>query len=338
MKKPKILGIQFKYLGDTVVATPVLRAIKTHFAGGELHVLIPEAAVPLLEHIEWIDKVWSIPRKRDPASLVGTWPIIRQLRKERFDVTIDFAGNDRGAILSRIIGGRRRIGPIAPKGFFLRKHCYTESVEAMDTNRHETVRTWAIASVSGVPFPEDPTVEIGVNSALIDKARTLLDGVDLVCGISATQPKREWPLENWVRFYEMAQKHGIKMAFTVGKGVRENRLLKQIKRRRPDMPLLESIEPLDFFLAVLSQLRGFISPDAGPLHFAAGLGVPTIAMFGPTEGRRWAPLGKQHQYLQGGLCPCSGHADECSHRHHCITDVTPEDLYNAFLDMIGRWS
>jgi len=60
----KILGIQFKYLGDVVVATPVLRAIKAHFAGGELHVLIPEAAVPLLEHIEWIDRVWSIPRKK----------------------------------------------------------------------------------------------------------------------------------------------------------------------------------------------------------------------------------------------------------------------------------
>ena len=338
MKKLKILGIQFKYLGDAVVATPVLRAIKTHFVGSELHVLVSEATVPLLEHIEWIDRVWSIPRKRDHASLIRTWPVIRKLRKERFDVTIDLAGNDRGAILSRIIGGRRRIGPMAPKGFFLRRHCYNEPVEEMDTNRHETVRTWAISSVLGVPFPEDPTVGIGVNHALIDRARTLLDGIELMCCISATQPKREWPLKNWARFYEMTQKHEIKMAFTVGKGVREYGLLKQIRGLCPEMPLLESIEPLDLFLAVLNQLRGFISPDTGPLHFAAALGVPTISIFGPTEGRRWAPLGKQHQYLQGGLCPCSGHADECSHRHHCITDVTPEDLYNAFLAMIGHWS
>jgi len=153
----KILGIQFKYLGDVVVATPVLRAIKAHFAGVNCMCLFPRQPFPYWSILNGSTGYGLFQEKRDPASLVRTWPIIRQLRKERFDVTIDFAGNDRGAIFSRIIGGRRRIGPVAPKGFFLRKHCYTEPVEEMDTNRHETVRTWAIASVSGVPFPEDPT-------------------------------------------------------------------------------------------------------------------------------------------------------------------------------------
>jgi len=130
-----------------------------------------------------------------------------------------------------------------------------------------------------------------LNSALIDKARTLLDAIDLVCCISATQPKREWPLENWVRFYEMARKHGIKMAFTVGKGVRENELLKQIRGRRPDMPLLETIEPLDFFLAVLSQLKGFISPDTGPLHFCGGTRRADDSHFWPDRRQTLGPSG-----------------------------------------------
>ncbi len=337
MTKTKILSIQFKYLGDTVVATPVLRAIKRRFPESELHLLVPEASVPLLKHIEWIDRVWSIPRKRDFLSLIGTWPIVWKLRREQFDITIDFVGNDRGAILSRIIGGRRRIGTIAQKGFFLRRHCYNEPVEELDANRHEMIRTWWTASKMDVPFPEDSEMELVANPALLDKARDFLNGTALLCCVSATQPKREWPLENWERFYRMAQPHGIKMAFTVGKGERENALLHRLREIAPDMPIVESIEPLDFFLAVLSRLKGFISADTGPLHFAAALGVPTISIFGPTEGRRWAPLGMQHQYLQGGLCPCSGHDDQCSHRRHCIADVTPEDLFHAFLTMTGRW-
>ena len=338
MKRQKILVIQFKYLGDVVVATPVLRAIKTHFVGSELHVLIPEAARPLLDHLKWIDRVWTIQRRRDPSSLVHTWPMVHRLRRERFDVSIDLAGNDRGAILSRMIGARTRVGPMARKGFFLRRHCYTLPVEEMDANRHETVRLWATTSALGVPFPTDPTVEIGVNPSLLGKAETLLDGTEVMCCISATQPKREWPLKNWVRFYEMARHQGVRMAFTAGKAARENRLLSQIRSRCPDMPLVEAIEPLDLFLAVLSRLRGFIGPDGGPLHFAAALGVPTIGIFGPTEGRRWAPLGERHQYLQGGLCPCSGHADKCSHRHHCIREVTPEALYKALREMTGNWT
>jgi len=337
MRKPKILCIQFKYLGDAVVATPILRTIKTHFEGSELHVLVPEAARPLLEHVGWIDRVWSIQRKSDPSSLMSAWPLVRRLRRERFDISIDFAGNDRGAILSRIIGAPTRVGPIAQKGFFFRRRCYTHPVEEMDTNRHETIRTWATTSVLGVPFPEDPFPEIGVDPGLMEKAEGLLDGTEVICCMSATQPKREWPLENWVRFYEMAGREGVRIGFTVGKGIREDGLLRKAGRMCPDMPLIKAIQPLDLFLAALSRLKGFISPDAGPLHFAAGLGVPTIGIFGPTEGRRWAPLGEQHQYLQGGLCPCSGHADRCSHRHHCIRDVTPEALYRAFMNMVARW-
>ncbi|MCF8083903.1 MAG: glycosyltransferase family 9 protein, partial [Deltaproteobacteria bacterium] len=282
MSRPKILCIQFKHLGDCVVLTPVLRAVKNYFREGELHVLIPKESVPLLENVNWIDKVWSMPRKRGVASILETCPIIRGLRREQFDISIDFVGNDRGAIVSRAIGSPRRIGPIAPKGFFLRPHLYTEAMEAMDTNRHETIRAWAVASILGIPFPEDVTAEISANPNLTAPAKEVLNGTEVICYVSTTQPKREWPLSNWMDFYKMTRHLKIKMAFTAGKGEQEKRLLQQMAKICPDLPILEPIEPLEVFLAVLSQLKGFISMDTGPLHFAAGLGVPTIGIFGPT--------------------------------------------------------
>ena len=112
----KILAIQFKYFGDAVLLTPALRAIKGQFKACELHALVPEEMVPIFQHNPWLTRVWGMPRKRGRARLGETWPVIRAIRKERFDLSIDFAGNDRGAILSLLCGARQRLGPRASGG------------------------------------------------------------------------------------------------------------------------------------------------------------------------------------------------------------------------------
>ena len=105
--RPKLLAIHFKYLGDVVVATPTLRALRRAYPDWELHVLVPEEAAPLLRCIAWIDRVWAFPRRRGRLNIGASWPMIMQLRRERFAVSIDFAGNDRGALLSFLIGAAR---------------------------------------------------------------------------------------------------------------------------------------------------------------------------------------------------------------------------------------
>ena len=70
---------------------------RNHFSDAELHLLVPEEVAPLLQHLPWLNRVWPMPRQRGSASLRKTWPIIRALRRERFDRLVDFASNDRGA-------------------------------------------------------------------------------------------------------------------------------------------------------------------------------------------------------------------------------------------------
>ena len=113
VSKTKILAIKFKYLGDVVVVVPALRALRDQWPDAELHALVAEDAAPLLRHLPWLDKVWALPRTRGQARLAESWPIIRALRREKFDRSVDFVGNDRGAILSRLIGARERLGVVA---------------------------------------------------------------------------------------------------------------------------------------------------------------------------------------------------------------------------------
>ena len=131
----KILALQFKYFGDAVLLTPALRALREHFPDGELHLLVPEEIAPLFQHLPHLNRVWPMPRRRGRAQFGQSWPMIRALRRERFDRSVDFASNDRGAIISRFIGARRRLGWGGRGGFFGRKFCYTDRVAGVDAGR-----------------------------------------------------------------------------------------------------------------------------------------------------------------------------------------------------------
>ncbi|MGH7992667.1 MAG: glycosyltransferase family 9 protein, partial [Limisphaerales bacterium] len=67
--------------------------------------------------------------------------------------------------------------------------------------------------------------------------------------------------------------------------------------------------------------------DTGPLHFAAGLGVHTISLFGPSSPAQWAPIGKRHQTLMGGSCVCDGNLSVCQSANHCLAAISPEQVF-----------
>lgn len=331
----KVLAMQFKFLGDLVVATPALRALKES-GDTELHVLVAEEAVPLIEHVRWIDRVWGFPRRRGRLNFREAWPVLQRLRAQQFDVTVDLAGNDRGALLSALIHAPRRIGVHSPRGSVLRRVCYTERLEALDVTRHESVRLWSTVSVLGVPFPNDLRMQIAPDPALQAAARAYLKGTEVLCFINASQPKREWPLGHWAEFHELASALGVAIGFSGGPSARERSLLAQLRERIPKAVVLEPAEPLSALTAALAQLRGFISSDTGPLHFAAALGVPTLALFGPTSAQCWAPLGLGHEWLQGSPCPCSGDVNTCEARSPCINAIAPRQLFEALARLLKR--
>ena len=113
----KILALKFKYLGDVAIMVPALRALNERWPSAQLDVLVANEAVPILSELPWVHKVWGFHRSRGSASIRSSLPLILALRKQNFDRSVDFVGNDRGAILSWCIGAQRRLGPKVPLGF-----------------------------------------------------------------------------------------------------------------------------------------------------------------------------------------------------------------------------
>jgi ADP-heptose:LPS heptosyltransferase len=322
----KILALQFKYFGDAVLLTPALRALREHFPSGELHALVPEEVAPVLQHLPWLNRVWPMPRRRGSASLGKTWPLIRALRRESFDRSVDFASNDRGAILSFLIGAKRRLGWAERGGFLGRRFCYNQRAMPETKAQHESARLARLLSAWGIA-PASLEAEIRSNPALAAAAEKLLPLRTILCHAASSQPKKEWPLRHWAEFYRLAAASGLRVAFTTAVGAREQRLMAELKKNLPDAPVLPAIPGLPLFLAVLNRAEVFISGDTGPLHFAAGLGAPTISLFGPSSAAQWAPFGRRHQALTGSPCGCDGNSAVCHGPSHCLAAITPEQVF-----------
>jgi ADP-heptose:LPS heptosyltransferase len=322
----KILAIKFKQLGDVAIMVPALRALREHWPEAEIHVLVEEVAVPLLKHLPWIQKVWGLPRKRGSARLKSTLPLIARLRSERFDRSVDFVGNDRGAIISAVIGAKTRLGLNAPKGFLGRRLCYSEAVDETTLNLVRadlnTLASW------GVPYPSSLRHELHPDTALRDFAVEQLPDPDtILCHLSASMPKREWPVVWWSEIAKKARDAGLPLVFSAGPEERDQSLLTELKSLSPDSHFLPTTKDLGEFLSILARARMFVGSDSGPFHFAVGLGTPSIGLFGPMLPERVAPIEGNFRTLVGGLCTCSVHARTCTSTSPCIQGVTVERLW-----------
>ena len=332
----KILALQFKYFGDAVLMTPALRMIRGHFPNSELHVLVPEEIAPLFQHLPWLNRAWPMPRRRGHARFGQSWPVIRALRREHFDRSVDFAGNDRGAILSILIGARQRLGLLSPGGFLGRRLCYNQHVMPAPVTQHESLRLAHVLSAWNIAPPSSLELEIRTDPAMDTVAASLLPERTVLCHMASSQPNRQWPVEHWAAFYQLAAAAGQRLAFTTAPGAREQVLTDELKKLAPDAPVLPVVPELALFLALLKRAEVFISGDTGPLHFAAGLGVPTISLFGPSSAVRWAPIGARHRVLMGSSCSCGAGARVCHGANFCLAAISPEQVFDSLQTVLAE--
>ena len=334
----KILAIQFKYLGDAVFITPALRAIKEHTPDCELHVLVAEEVAPILEHLPWLTRVWPMPRTRGKARIRESWPVIRALRRERFDFSVDFAGNDRGAILSFLCGARERLGTLEKGRRWGRKICYTRTVSAETLPDSWVRRHLELLSACQIPPPQSPHLEANADPALSGEAARLLPGARVVCHLATSQPKKEWPVFRWAEFYHLAASAGYALAFSSGTNARERALLDELKAMEPAIVALPPAPNLRLFMAILKRARLLIAGDTGPLHFAAALGVPVIGLFATGDSLlHAAPIYEKDHVIVGSPCACDNRFVDiaiCKDAHPCMASISPEQVLNRLQDIL----
>lgn len=333
--REKILCLVFKYLGDVVVAVPALRALKQSRPNAEIHLLVAEEALPLVKDLPWLHRAWAFPRTRGKARLRDSLPVIAALRREKFDLSLDFIGNDRGAFLSLSIGAPARYGLAAPRGFVGRRWCYHHAVPEAPLDWHESRRHLHFLKPLGVSSTANLDLEIHADPSLQQAAAQIMPTPAILAHLSTSKPLKEWPLENWRALANFAAAAGVPLAFASGPSARERGLLETLWMGAKQTPVLPQINDLALYLAVLSRAQLLVSGDTGPMHFAAGLGVPTLSLFGPSIVHQWAPLSPRARQLQAVGCRCSHNQEACTQPQPCLATLTPELVWQEIQSMLA---
>ena len=331
-----ILIVQTAFIGDVVLATPLIRALRESFPHAQIAALILPATGALLHNHPYLDQVFLYDKKGRDRGLRAFFAWTRTLKVCTFDLTLVPHRSLRSALLVHRSGIPRRIGFDRSAGAFL----FTDVVPYR-TDLHEVNRNLTLLHPLGIePHPRRPELFPDEGDRLAVEALLEAQGANALDPFIAIAPGSVWPTKRWLpeRFGQVADRllqEGFQVVFIGGSADRA--LCESIVRGMRHRPIIAAGRwSLLQSAAFLSQCTVLLSNDSAPVHMAVAMGTRVVALFGPTvPAFGFAPYGPGHTVIQRDLAcrPCSRHGGRrCPQGHfRCMKEISSEDVLRVLL-------
>ncbi len=329
--------------------TPAIAALRRHFPLARLDYLVESAAAPVVRHNPHLTTVFEVARPRGLGRLRYDLALARRLRREGYDLAVDFHGGPRSAWLVRATGAPQRIGYDIPG----RRWCYTTKVPwhpSLVPPRHSVLNQWDLLQPLGIapPGPAANPVEMtaGVEAQASAAARLAAAGVEpstalVVMHVSASNPFRRWPRASFARVAATLAREDRRRRIMITAGPSEADAARAVadaaagEAGEAAEAIVRGGEPtLEELHVIMARAQLFIGGDSGPLHVAATTAVPVVALFGPTLPERsmpWRPRPERSAAVQPGPLDCRPcHQRVCVHGDfRCLSTLTPDAVLTA---------
>jgi lipopolysaccharide heptosyltransferase II len=337
----RVLVLRPRALGDVLLATPALRALKSAWPACALDVAVDDVLEPLLRRNPHVDRLWLLPRRK-PRRL-GDWArVYAGIARAGYDLAIDLHGSPRTAMLAWLSGAPRRVGyALRGRGalYTLRvprdsdRHGRRRALYAARTNLEIVarcgVRGDALDDVRLV-LPPDPAVEAAV-AAWFEPLVPAAPRIGLVP--FATWQAKTYPISGWIEIGTRLVRAGCSVVLLWGPG--ELDVAAAVQRGMQDAATLLPPTDIDAAAAVVARLDLLVCHDSGIKHVAVARGTPTLTLFGPTRPEAWTPPDGPHAGLRVEL-PCTGcNRTGCSH-HLCMRGLDAGAVAARALELVGR--
>lgn len=327
---PRFLICRLSAIGDTVHTLPLANLIKHRWPQAFVAWAVEQAAASLVRQHRSIDKTIVVPKGylKSPSALLD---LTRRLRALQIDVALDPQGLTKSAVLGLLSGARRRIGFTRPIARELAPWIDSELITPKETHvvrRYlEVLRPLGVhASERDVQFdlPIDAESELAVESFL-NKSPIHLTGGFAVINPGAGWDSKLWPID---RYAEVARSLSLR-SVVVWAGEKERGWAESIVTASAGRATLAARTSLLELAALARRARLFIGSDTGPLHIAAAVGTPCVAMYGPTKPEVCGPWGTGHKGLQSQHDQLGSRRKQAGQFSDSLLQITAEQVVEA---------
>ncbi len=317
-KFPRILVVSTTALGDTLWATPLLRAIKKTYPKSFVSVLTSKIGYKVLEHNPYIDKLFLL---KEPIVL-HFFTLFKKLNRKKFQAVLYLHASQRPPLpLCALLNSQYLIGSSGHgKGLF---HLFTHVVKT--DKLHELKRRLKIGSVIGI---EEESTKI--DFFYKKPGRQLISKPYIVFHPGSKDPFRRWPAEYFIELGEKLSNH-FKIAI-IGTA-KEKMLIEQIGSRIENAFCFCHIS-LSQLAFLLQQAALAVCNDSGPMHIAHTVGTPLVAFFIPTNRKTSGPLNPKNTILLEEKPPCSPCLKKNCLNPYCFYQIKPNKAYAACCELL----
>jgi heptosyltransferase-3 len=340
----KVLFVRLRSLGDTVLSTPIYRAVKAWRPDLQLWTLVEAPFQQVLAGNPDLSGVLALdmPSAAQRSSLWVRLAMLRTIRRARFTCCIDLHGGSTGGWITRLSGAPARVGVAT----FRNARCYNIRLDlpAPAVPQHTVEQQWSWIRALGVPHGRIPPIRLAPDAATARAMQRRLRDAGLPDGAPycVVQPTSRFHTKEWTAagFAEVVDalwsQHGLRSVLTAGPGedARVERVAAVCRQRSIVLTGLSIAE----LMALIARARLFVGNDSGPTHIAAGLQVPVVVLFGSSNSRAWYPWAVPHRVVQNAFAcnPCPGYRCLVYDEPRCILSITAAQVTAAVTDLLGE--
>ncbi len=330
-KIKKILCIKPRGIGDIILSTIVLDNLIYYFPSAKIDYLTEEFAKSVVDNNPLINKVLTM-NKAD----FFLKPVLK-VRKEKYDLVLDFWSNPWTAQITILSGAKYRVG-FAYRG---RKYAYNILATSGRGEHHSAEHNLELLKVLDIPVISKHiyyfVFEREENTGKIFLEKNIPHGYSVVGIIpSGGWASKRCDKEKWVEICKtVSEKYKTKFIILWGPGDEEDAYF--INNSLPEHTVMAPKTNLTAMAGIIKNCSLIIANDSGPLHMAAAIGVPTIGLFGPTDPKKHGPYSDGSAYVikKDLSCIICNHT-VCPYKHECFTLLPVKDVLDKIEYLIEK--
>lgn len=331
----KVLVVRLRSIGDTVLATPSLIALKKFLPHAQIDILLEDWVAPLLEGFEDVDNVIPV-----GDGSFSRFSVMRRLRRERYDVVFNLHGGTTSSFFTAASRAKHRVGFAEYRNSSFYNHLYSSAVDFWKVTKMQSAeQQLALLGFAGVPVTDRPASRLTVTSKRAEEMDLFLHvyGIDeekiALIHPAAAFATKQWSPQNFARVIEFVETRGLFPVVVVAPD--EKLIVDEINNSTESLFHGFWNLSLPEITALASRANLFVGNDSGIAHIAAAVKTPTVVIFGSSNRYLWRPwtpandVPNEIVFEEFACQPCPGYECREFGEPRCILSVKPESVIAA---------